>query len=192
MKQKFNKYVSFLILTFLVTGQSNYSGPDDSAGDPGAIRESVLDGNRILLYFENTTELSDWIDNGTGQDASEGKSIWPNDGTGLKMIDGIGLLIAAKVYIEDDNNPATIDTIIIDDIEKIKDQSISKHAVYFLQTSYREEMDHNPSNTIDWGFYPTFGYFNPAQDEPAMSDKPGSWPTQGWPASGGAKKWTLW
>ncbi|PCH79606.1 MAG: hypothetical protein COC02_08495, partial [Rhodospirillaceae bacterium] len=184
MRKNFSKYLSFLIFTFLVTGQSQYNGPDDLAGDPSAIRESRMDGNRILLYFKNTTELSDWAPGGV-----DNVSIWPNDGTGTKMVDGIGLLIAAKVYIQDDNNSATVDTIIIEDLNQIEDQSISKHEVYFLQTSYREEMDHNPSNTLDWGFYPPFGYFNPAQDEPAMSDKPDTWPIGGWPASGSTKKW---
>ena len=184
MRKNFSKYLSLLIFTFLLTGQSDYAGPDDLAGDPSAIRASHMDGNRILLYFQNTTELSDWAPGGL-----DNVSIWPDDGTGTRMVDGIGLLIAAKVYIQDDNNPETVDTVIIDDLGQIEDHSISKHEVYFLQTSYREEMDHNPSNTLDWGFYPPFGYFNPSQDEPAMSDKPGSWPTQGWTASGNDTKW---
>ena len=29
-------------------------------------------------------------------------SIWPNDGTGYRMLDGIGLLVGGKTYIEDD------------------------------------------------------------------------------------------
>jgi len=109
MRKNFSKYLSFLIFTSLVTGQSQYNGPDDLAGDPSAIRESRMDGNRILLYFKNTTELSDWAPGGV-----DNVSIWPNDGTGTKMVDGIGLLIAAKVYIQDDNNSATVDTIIIE------------------------------------------------------------------------------
>ena len=152
MRKNFSKYLSLLIFTFLLTGQSDYAGPDDLAGDPSAIRASHMDGNRILLYFQNTTELSDWAPGGL-----DNVSIWPNDGTGTRMVDGIGLLIAAKVYIQDDNNPVTVDTVIIDDLGQIEDHSISKHQVYFLQTSYREEMDHNPSNTLDWGFYPPFG-----------------------------------
>ena len=45
-------------LTFLFNwmlflfGQSFYDGPDDLAGDPSAIRESRMDGNKVLLYFK--------------------------------------------------------------------------------------------------------------------------------------------
>jgi|TARA_B110000263_G_scaffold104545_1_gene91286 hypothetical protein len=182
--QKFNNFLTLLLFSFLLIGQTQYNGPDDLAGDPSAIRSSYMDGNRVLLYFQNTTELSDWSPGGL-----DNVSIWPNDGTGTKMVDGIALLIAGKVYIEDDNNSETIDTVIIDDLDQILDQSIAKHEIYFLQTSYREEMDHNASNTLDWGFYPVFGYFNPNQDEPAMSDKPDTWPVDGWPASGMINKW---
>ena len=181
---KVNKILNILLFSILLVGQTQYDGPEDLAGDPSAIRSSYMDGNQIKLYFQNTTELSDWSPGGL-----DDVSIWPDDGTGTKMVDGIGLLIAAKVYIEDDNNSTTIDTVIIDDIDQILDQSIAKHEVFFLQTSYREEMDHNPSNTLDWGFYPPFGYFNPNQDEPAMSDKPNTWPVNGWPSTGTSKKW---
>jgi len=184
MIQKLNNLLNILLFSFLLIGQTQYDGPDDLAGDPSAIRSSHMDGNQIRLYFQNTTELSDWSPGGL-----DNVSIWPDDGTGTKMVDGIGLLIAAKVYIEDDNNSTTIDTVIIDDIDQILDQSIAKHEIFFLQTSYREEMDHNPSNTLDWGFYPSFGYFDPSQDEPAMSDKPDTWPVDGWPSTGASKKW---
>ena len=188
MIRKFRTYIYIYNLVCFLVAQSFYDGPDDLAGDPSAIRESRMDGNRVLLYFKNTTELSDWAPGGL-----DNVSIWPNDGTGTKMLDGIGLLIAAKVYIQDDNNSETIDTVIIDNIDQINDINIPKHEVYFLQTSYREEMDHNPSNTLDWGFYPVFGYFNPMQDEPAMSDKSVTWPPNGWPSTGNTTKWKgLW
>ena len=79
----------------------------------GATKEEVLDQTGHTVGLDNV-------------------SIWPNDGTGTKMLDGIGLLIAAKVYIQDDNNSGTIDTIIIDNIDDINDISIPKHEVYFL------------------------------------------------------------
>ncbi|MEJ2544582.1 MAG: hypothetical protein P8Y99_10995 [Calditrichaceae bacterium] len=47
-------------------------------------------------------------------------------------------------------------------------------------SSYREEMDENVNGTVEWGFYPVFGYFNPANEYPAMSNIPGSWPSL-WP-----------
>ena len=171
-------YILILLITSLIS-QGNYKGPDDSAGDPSAIKESWMDGNNVYLYFKNTSELSNWAEGGL-----DNVSIWPNDGTGTRMVDGIGLLISAKVYIEDDDNPETIDEIIIDDWNDILDENIKKHEIYFLQTQYREEMDQNTLGTLDWGFYPVFGYFNSYQDYPAMSDDPNTWPSQGWPQTG--------
>ena len=86
--------IIFLSLCF------SYDGPDDGPGDPSATKESRMDGNRVLLFFKNTTQLSDW-------EAPSGLtdvSIWPNDGTGYRMLDGIGLLVGAKTYILDDGD----------------------------------------------------------------------------------------
>ena len=55
-----------------------------------------MTGNRVFIYFRNTTELSDW--------PRVNVSKWPNNPNGLKMTDGIGLLVGAKVYIEDDGD----------------------------------------------------------------------------------------
>ncbi|MDC2984525.1 hypothetical protein OAY83_00460 [Candidatus Marinimicrobia bacterium] len=175
--------ILFALFT-LSFNQSNYSGPNDKAGDPSAIKESWMDGNSILLYFKNTSELSDWAEGGL-----DNVSIWPNDGTGTRMVDGIGLLIGAKTYILDDEDSSTIDTIIIDNFNDIINPDVKKHEVYFLQTQYREEMDQNSTGTLDWGFYPVFGYFNPNQDYPAMSDDPDTWPSAGWPSSGNDLQW---
>ena len=43
--------------------------------------------------------------------------------------------------------------------------------------------------TIRWQFTPVKGYINPSQDYTAMSNKPDSWPTEGWPSTGFEKKW---
>ena len=171
------------ILIFIICFSWSYNGPEDEAGDVSAIRTSFMDGNRVLLMFENTTQLSDWEAGGLDY-----VSIWPNDGTGTRMVDGIGLLVGAKTYIVNDLNPLTIDTEIVDDPAQIN-YNID-HEVYFLQTNYREEMDHNFTNTLDWGFYPVFGYFNPLSEYPAMSDDSTTWPSNGWPASQGQpNKW---
>ncbi|MEE1507402.1 MAG: hypothetical protein V1256_10665, partial [Candidatus Neomarinimicrobiota bacterium] len=61
--------------------------------------------------------------------------------------------------------------------------------MYFLQTSYREEMDVNPAGTFEYGFYPAFGYSNETSEYPAMSNRPDSWPSNGWPATGTSTKW---
>lgn len=156
-----------------------YAGPDDPAGDIAAEREGYMAGNRVYLYFRNTTELSDW------PKASVSK--WPNNPEGVKMTDGIGLLVGAKVFIEDDGNAATVDTIPLD--EPVDIYTTDHHTLYYLQTSYREEMDVDPTGTVEWGYYPVFGYFNEANEYAALSNKPYSWPPVGWPASGSTTKW---
>ena len=156
-----------------------YAGPDAPAGDIAAEREGYMAGNRVFLYFRNTTELSDW------PKASVSK--WPNNPEGVKMTDGIGLLVGAKVFIEDDGNAATVDTIPLD--EPVDIYTTDHHTLYYLQTSYREEMDVDPTGTVEWGYYPVFGYFNEANEYAALSNKPNSWPPGGWPATGFTTKW---
>jgi hypothetical protein len=156
-----------------------YAGPEDPAGDIAAEREGYMTGNRVFLYFRNTTELSDW------PKASVSK--WPNSPEGVKMTDGVGLLVGAKVFIEDDGNPATLDTIPL--TTPVDILTTDHHILYYLQTSYREEMDVDPTGTVEWGFYPVFGYFNEADEYAAVSNKPYSWPPVGWPATGSTTKW---
>ena len=138
-----------------------------------------MTGNRVYLYFRNTTELSDW------PKASVSK--WPNSPEGVKMTDGVGLLVGAKVFIEDDGNAATVDTIPL--TTPVDILTTDHHILYYLQTSYREEMDVDPTGTVEWGFYPIFGYFNEADEYAAVSNKPYSWPPVGWPATGSTTKW---
>ena len=156
-----------------------YAGPEDSAGDPAAEREGYMTGNRVLLYFKNTTELSDW--------PATNASRWPNNNDGVKMVDGIGLLVGAKVYIKDDGDASTVDTIPLTDPIDIYSQT--KHTLHYLQTSYREEMDRDPTGTVEWGFYPVFGYFNESNEYPSVSNIENSWPIGGWPSTGLEKKW---
>jgi hypothetical protein len=172
-----------LLLVLLLLSVSNlfaqgrpYEGPDDPAGDPAFEREGYMTGNRVLLYFQNTTELSAW--------QKPNVSRWPNNSTGTKMTDGIGLLIGAKVYIKDTD--AAVDTIPLTDWAQIL--SNDHHVLYYLQTSYREEMDNNPTGDVEWGLFPVEGYSNLLSEYPAMSHLPDSWP-DGWPALGGSLKW---
>ncbi len=181
---------SFIIFSVfsVATAQIVYEGPDDPASDPSNIRDARMDGNRILLYFKNTTQLSNWEPGGLSD-----VSIWPNDPTGTRMVDGIGLLIGAKVYIYNDQDSTTLDTLIIDDPLAIANSLFSDpetlHEAYFLQTEYREEVDHNDAGTVNWTLQPVEGYFNPSQNYPAMSDDPNSWPLEGWPYTGSNKQW---
>ena len=49
-----------LIVCSLLFGQGKeYEGPDDPAGDIAAEKEGYMAGNRVFIYFRNTTELSD-------------------------------------------------------------------------------------------------------------------------------------
>ncbi|MCF7885070.1 MAG: hypothetical protein K9M80_01125 [Candidatus Marinimicrobia bacterium] len=182
----------FLISTFLILLLSpltilkaqgiQYKGPEDPAGDIAATREGWMDGNRVLLYFKNNAELSRWPKQG---------SLWPNNYDGVQMLDGIGLLIGGRVYIEKDDDPSSIDSIPVTDPGEITLKSMQGKidTLFYLQTSYREEMDTDPTGTIEWGLYPTFEYFSPESENPAMSDEPSTWPANGWPGQGRTKKW---
>ena len=82
-------YVFLITLPLVLAQSKKYEGPEDPAGDIAAEREGYMTGNRVFLYFRNTTELSDW--------PKSNVSRWPNNLNGLKMVDGIGLLVGAKV-----------------------------------------------------------------------------------------------
>lgn len=151
-----------------------YEGPDDPAGDIAAERAGYMTGNRVLVYFRNTTEQSDHIHGVT-------TSKWPNNLDGTKMHDGIALLIGARVYIENDSIPVT------DPIEIANRTDLQE--LYFCQSSYRENMDMDPTGTIEWGMYPVFGYFDEISETPAMSNRTDSWPPEGWPAYGDQRIW---
>ena len=165
----------FLFSSFILSQGTDYAGPDDPAGDIEAEREGYMNGNRVYLYYRNTTELSDW--------PKPNVSKWPNNPDGTKMLDGIGLLVGARVYIEDDLDPSTVDTIPITDLNELENKNY--HILHYLQTSYREEMDTDPTGQIEWGFYPVFGYFNENNEYPALSRLPDSWPSGGWPSAQG-------
>jgi hypothetical protein len=175
-------FLSIIILTgisvpSLFAQGKPYEGPDDPAGDVEAIREGYMTGNRILLYFQNTTELAKWTETYRGSQWSR----WPNTPDGGRMLDGIGLLIGARIYIEND-------TIPVDDISIIQSRT-DLDTLWFLQTSYRERMDFDPTGTIAWSLYPVYGYMNEFSEYPALSNLPESWPTAGWPSTNTSLKW---
>jgi len=176
----FLKYLIFIItligLSWLnLFGQGrHYEGPDDPAGDIAAEREGWMTGNRVLLYFQNTTELGNW--------PNYDQSKWPNDYSGTGMHDGVGLFLGAKVYIKNDSIP-------VDDPAQIASEIDNLETIWFCETSYRHGMDRNLAGTVEWGLYPVFGYFNENSEYPAMSNRPESWPQFGWPARGDDLKW---
>ncbi len=177
--------MDFLITSLVFAQGQIYQGPEDPAGDKGAEREGYMTGNRVFLYFQNTTELAKWVSVGDPPLWSK----WPNNTDGVKMLDGVGLLIGAKVYvIENDTIPVTNRADIDNGVVFHEGELRNIVPLHFLQTSYREEMDMNDFRTIEWGLYPVFGYFNELSEYPAMSNIETSWP-HAWPASGNSTKW---
>ncbi len=165
------------VLTILVTSVSGQGVPDDPAGDIKMEREAYMNGNRVLLYFQNTSEMAKWAVSTIGT----GWSRWPNTMDGTRMLDGMAFMVAARVYLENGDTPVT-------SLEEIRSRN-DLDTLYYLQTSYREEMDTDPTGAIEWGFYPVYGYFNENSEYPAMSNFPVSWPPSGWPAPGNTTKW---
>ncbi len=172
------KFLTFIFIIFLASHSifsqgRPYEGPDDPAGDIAAERTGWMNGNRVLLFFRNTTEQADHVPWFVDK--------WPNTNEGTKMHDGIALLIGARVYVENDSIPVTNPDIIAahPDLDTL----------YYCQSSYREHMDKDPTGTIEWGLYPVFGYFNEYSETPAMSNLPYSWPPEGWPAPGNGTMW---
>lgn len=180
MRSTFIYIILILLLTVsrLQAQSRPYEGPDDAASDVAAERAGWMTGNRVLLFFRNTTELGDCCD--LGYDVAK----WPNNYEGTKSHDGIALLLGARVYIENDS-------MAITDTSEIAIRT-DLDTLYYIQTSFRYAsgyMDMDPTETIEWGFYPVFGYFNDLSETPAVSNRPDSWPPEGWPARGEETKW---
>jgi len=167
--------IVLFIHTSIILPQSRpYEGPDDPAGDIAAERTGWMTGNRVLMFYRNTTEQADHV--------SWFVNKWPNTLDGTKMHDGIALMIGARVFIENDSIPVT-------DLYEIE-QRKNLDTLYYCQTSFRLLMDLNPAGTIEWGLYPVFGYFNEISETPAMSNLPESWPPLGWPSAGNELIWS--
>ena len=154
-----------------------YDGPDDTAGDPNLERLGRMTGNRVLIVFKNNTEIGDW----PLPDASR----WPNNNEGTKMNDGIGLILGAHVRVAGDSIPIENSGQIAQYVA----QGYKVSDLYFCQTNYREEMDMDPTGTIEWGLHPASGYSNINSETPALSNDANSWPIGGWPATGTSLKW---
>jgi len=171
--------VFWLLTAALVLSQGKpYEGPEDPAGDISQLREGYMNGNRVLLYFQNYGQMAHWWSKGVGD------SKWPNNYEGTRMIDGSHLVIFSRVFVKQDSIP----------IESLEDLKMAINLGEKVDTLYFTQVngaggDSNYENTIGWGFYPARGYFNETQDYIAMSNKPDSWPWGGWPSRGLDKKW---
>ncbi len=122
---------------------------DDAKGDYQYQRKGIMDGNRIRTVYFNTTEVAHWPDGIGGE--------WPK-GTGHNYVDGLTVLVGAKLYLPNGK--------IITPIE----------------AHYREEFDYDPvlGNQYPWDLEPVPGYINPSQTRPAVNIDPNTWPPQ-WP-----------
>jgi hypothetical protein len=183
--------LSVVFMSSLLCAQGrSYEGPDDPASDLVFMREGWMDGNRILLLFQNTTELSGWPRN----DAS----LWPQTATGNKMNDGVGLLVGSRVYLDSrEENKYEIEPgtgiyqyqVLDDPVIISTTPEMYLDTVYFMGCSYREEQDREPTGTVEWRLYPVGTYFNPTgsnnSESPGISDDPNTWPLEGWPIDNG-------
>ncbi len=177
------KQITYLIILFtlfstnLFAQGKPYEGPEDPAGDISNLREGYMNGNRVLLYYQNFGRCADWW--GKGVDDSR----WPNNYEGVRMIDHLHLAIMNKVYVRQDSIP-------IESLDELQSYLGSEKvdSLYYTQ-SFGNSGDVNYESTIGWGFYPVKGYFNESQDYIAMSNKENSWPSEGWPSTGFQKKW---
>ena len=166
-----------LSVSNLLAQNTIYTGPEDPAGDISAIRSGYMNGNRLLLYFENNTQIADF--------PAVGTSRWPNDYTGQRMIDVASVLVGSEVYIYQDSIP----------IDDLSDPRLNEYGaidtLFFVEShSYPDDNpDYNYDGTVEWGLYPVPGYSNETQDYAAMSNKPESWPPEGWPITGFTRMW---
>jgi len=172
--------VSILIPSTKLNAQSKpYEGPTDEAGDPGASRLGLMNGNRVSLQISNKVSFGGW--------PSPLVSLWPNDATGLNVFDSFNLIVGNMVFIQKcptcphDTVPVTNET----EIQNLSSQGLLDTLWYDASSSIQPNfMQLDPTGTIEYGFYPVFGYFNRLSEYPAMSNIPDSWPPGGWPSTG--------
>ncbi len=125
---------------------------DPNKGSIEYTKKGIMDGNLVRTIFLNHGEIAHWPDSPSGE--------WPK-GTGQQYVDGIAIIVQAKVPQDHPYN------------QEGKD-------IYPLQSNYREFIKKDPITGIPWGWAPLPGYANPNQTEPAMSTKPNTWPRT-WP-----------
>ena len=120
-------------------------------------KKGMLDGNLVRTIYQNSGEVSDWFSGAVSAPHGE----WPK-GTGHRSLDGLALLIGAKVKI----------------INALgKEQIITP-----IQSAYREEMDYDPVTHEIWGLEPVPGYSNPQGTKPGINIDKNSFPSS-WPRS---------
>lgn len=140
-----------------------YEGPTDEAGDPSASRLGLMNGNRVSLQISNKVSFGGW--------PSPLVSLWPNDATGLNTFDSFNLIVGNMVFIQKcptcpfDSIPVTDEA----DIQSLGNQGLLD-TLWCAQSSSIQPgfMDQPLGSSIEWGFYPVFGYFNRLRDRKSV------------------------
>lgn len=127
-------------------------------GDNRFRRDGIMDGNLMRTIYVNNGEIGQWPFQPSGE--------WPK-GTGHSYLDGVCLLVGAKV-------PVTIGTL---------DTFITP-----MSAAYREHVDIDPVTGLPWGWEPVPGYVfegdgvQASSQIPAISNDASSWPAL-WPSA---------
>lgn len=154
------KRIAALVLSFALAGTSGAFAQvtpatqmyrDDAKGDYQYQRKGVMDGNRIRTVYFNTTEVAHWPDGMGGE--------WPK-GTGHNYIDGLTVLIGAKIYLQ------------------------NGRVITPIEAHYREEFDYDPvlGPQFPWDLEPVPGYINPNPPAPNLPKPAVNIDTTSWPA----------
>jgi hypothetical protein len=125
---------------------------DPNKGNIIYTKKGIMDGNLVRTIFLNHAEIALWPDSPSGE--------WPK-GTGQQYIDGVAVIVQARVPADHPYNQEGRD-------------------IFPLETNYREFIRKDPVTGIPWGWAPLPGYAEQAQNEPAMSNNPRTWPAT-WP-----------
>lgn len=120
-------------------------------------KKGMLEANLVRTVYSNDGQISDWF-NGVNR-GPHGE--WPK-GTGHRSLDGLALLIGAKV--------------------KIVNVLGQEQYITPIESQYREEMDVDPVTGEIWGLEPVPGYVNSSATIPAISVDKTSFPEK-WPRS---------
>ena len=147
--------ISNAFITYAQVTPETQKYREDPYGDPIYRKKGTLDGNLVRTYFFNDGQVGHWVS--TGYPGPSGE--WPK-GTQHNYIDGCTPLVVSRVVAPGNGQ-----------------------VIHPAETSYREEIDEDPLNpNIKWVTQPVPGYVNPGSEEPAMSTKPLTWPTE-WPSA---------
>ncbi|MEW5799525.1 MAG: hypothetical protein AB1728_11030 [Bacteroidota bacterium] len=130
---------------------------DEPKGNIQYRKKGMLEANLVRTVYSNDAQISDWF-NGVNR-GPHGE--WPK-GTGHRSLDGLALLIGAKV--------------------KITNAFGQEQYITPIQSQYREEMDFDPVTSEIWGIEPVPGYVSSSSTIPAINIDKYSFPEQ-WPRS---------